>query len=188
MNLYAHIDCNNFYASCKRVFNLSLIGRPVIILSNNDGCAIARSEEAKDIGIKMGVPAFKIKHLIEKYNIAVFSANFELYGDMSNMVITILSKFSPKMEIYSIDECFLILKGIEKNINEYAFDFIHLDENLVKENLTSVGLLLMRNLKRIPSIRLDKFKDRKSIAITCDFDKDEGKFGRYREKSIYFCL
>ena len=109
MNLYAHIDCNNFYASCERVFNPSLIRRPVIVLSNNDGCAIARSQEAKDIGVKMGVPAFKIKHLIEKHNIAVFSANFELYGDMSNRVMTILSGFSPEMEIYSIDECFLSL-------------------------------------------------------------------------------
>ena len=87
---FAHIDCNNFYASCERTFNPSLNGRPVIVLSNNDGCAIARSNEAKALGIKMGEPAFKIKDIIEQHNVAVFSANFQLYGDMSSRVMTIL--------------------------------------------------------------------------------------------------
>lgn len=119
---FAHIDCNNFYASCERVFNPSLIGRPVIVLSNNDGCAIARSNEAKALGVKMGEPAFKIKELIEEHNIAVFSANFELYGDMSNRVMTILSGFSPSQEIYSIDECFLDLEGINVDLRAYGLE------------------------------------------------------------------
>ena len=119
---FVHIDCNNFYASCERVFNPALIGKPVIVLSNNDGCAIARSNEAKALGIKMGQPAFEIKDLIEKNNVAVFSANFELYGDMSNRVMTILSHFSPLQEIYSIDECFLDLEGINVDMRAYGLE------------------------------------------------------------------
>lgn len=83
--MFALVDCNNFYASCERVFNPSLIGKPVVVLSNNDGCVIARSNEAKAIGIKMAQPAFHIKELIEKHHVAVFSSNYALYGDMSNV-------------------------------------------------------------------------------------------------------
>lgn len=119
---FAHIDCNNFYASCERVFNPSLIGKPVIVLSNNDGCAIARSNEAKALSIKMGEPAFKIKDIIEQHDVAVFSANFELYGDMSNRVMTILGSYSPAQEIYSIDECFLDLEGISGDLRDYCLE------------------------------------------------------------------
>ncbi|MBP6430002.1 MAG: SOS mutagenesis and repair protein UmuC, partial [Bacteroidales bacterium] len=122
MALFAHIDCNNFYASCERVFNPSLIGVPVIVLSNNDGCAIARSQEAKDLGIKMGEPFFKFKSLVEDNKISVFSANFELYGDMSNRVMTIASQYSPDVEIYSIDECFLNLEGVSDNPRNYCLE------------------------------------------------------------------
>lgn len=122
---FAHIDCNNFYASCERTFNPSLNGRPVIVLSNNDGCAIARSNEAKALGIKMGEPAFKIKDIIEQHNVAVFSANFQLYGDMSSRVMTILGGFSPLQEIYSIDECFLDLEGINVDLKAYGLEMKH---------------------------------------------------------------
>ncbi|MDA1009193.1 MAG: Y-family DNA polymerase [Bacteroidetes bacterium] len=101
------MDCNNFYASCERVFNPKIENKPVIVLSNNDGCVIARSNEAKALGIKMGEPAFKLKNLIEKYNINVFSTNFALYGDLSKRVMNIMSTEVEKMEIYSIDEAFL---------------------------------------------------------------------------------
>jgi len=111
--MFALIDCNNFYASCERVFNPSLNGKPVVVLSNNDGCVIARSNEAKEVGIPMGAPAFKIKDLVERYGVAVFSSNFALYGDMSHRVMSVLSGFSPKMEIYSIDEAFLDFSGFE---------------------------------------------------------------------------
>lgn len=104
--MYALIDCNNFYASCERVFNPSLNGRPIVVLSNNDGCVIARSNEAKALGIPMGAPAFQHKEVFERYQIQVFSANFPLYGDMSHRVMNILSTYTPKQEIYSIDECF----------------------------------------------------------------------------------
>ena len=109
------VDCNSFYASCEKVFDPTLENKAVVVLSNNDGCIIARSKEAKEAGIKMGEPAFKIKELIEKYNVQVFSANFVLYGDMSQRVMNVLSKFSPDIEIYSIDEAFLDLSGIPEN-------------------------------------------------------------------------
>jgi DNA polymerase V len=117
----ALVDCNNFYVSCERVFNPALIGKPVIVLSNNDGCAVARSQEAKDLGIAMGVPVFKIKSKIEKHSIEVFSSNYVLYGDMSARVMAILSNFSPQVEIYSIDEAFLDLSWLSgEQLREYA--------------------------------------------------------------------
>ncbi len=111
--MFALIDCNNFYASCERVFNPSLNGKPVVVLSNNDGCVIARSNEAKALGVPMGAPAFKFKDLMESGEVHVFSSNFALYGDMSNRVMTILGSFCPNMEIYSIDEAFLDFSGFE---------------------------------------------------------------------------
>ncbi|HVE57508.1 MAG TPA: Y-family DNA polymerase [Pyrinomonadaceae bacterium] len=107
--MIAHIDVNNFYVSCERVFVPKLEHRPVVVLSNNDGCVIARSNEAKFLGIKMGTPYFKIDYLIEKENLAVFSSNYELYGDMSSRVMEALEMFSPKTEVYSIDEAFVEL-------------------------------------------------------------------------------
>jgi DNA polymerase V len=105
------IDCNNFYVSCERVFRPDILTRPVIILSNNDGCAVSRSNEAKALGIKMGVPAFKIRDQVKEHGIEVFSSNYVLYADMSNRVMSILSEYSPVQEIYSIDESFLDLTG-----------------------------------------------------------------------------
>lgn len=109
MPVFALVDCNNFYVSCERVFNPGLAHRPVIVLSNNDGCAVARSNEAKALGITMGVPVFKIRHLIDLHDVQVFSSNYALYGDMSGRVMQTLSTFAPAMEIYSIDEAFLSL-------------------------------------------------------------------------------
>ncbi len=108
----ALVDCNNFYASCERLFNPSLNGKPVVVLSNNDGCAIARSNEAKALGIGMGEPYFKWKHLIETQGVKVFSANFALYGDMSRRVMATLQQFTPNIEIYSIDEAFMSLDDL----------------------------------------------------------------------------
>lgn len=119
-NRIALVDCNNFYASCERVFNPKLNDRPIVVLSNNDGVIIARSEEAKALGIKMGDPFFKVEQLIKQKKIAVFSSNYTLYGDLSARVMTTLEQFSPEVEIYSIDEAFLNLTGIElANQTEY---------------------------------------------------------------------
>lgn len=111
--MFALIDCNNFYASCERVFRPDLIGKPVVVLSNNDGCVIARSNEAKAVGVPMGAPAFEYESLFNQHQVQVFSANFALYGDMSNRVMDILSEYTPEMEIYSIDEAFLKFEGFK---------------------------------------------------------------------------
>ena len=109
--MFALIDGNNFYASCERVFNPLLNNVPIIILSNNDGCIIARSNEAKAFGIKMGAPYHEMKQLIIKHGVKAFSSNYTLYGDMSARMMNTLSQFSPEIEVYSIDECFLGING-----------------------------------------------------------------------------
>ena len=111
--MIALADCNNFYVSCERVFRPSLERRPVIVLSNNDGCAVARSDEAKALGIPMGAPYHQIKKCCERNGVVVFSSNYELYGDMSRRVTSVLSRFVPELEIYSIDESFLNMKGLD---------------------------------------------------------------------------
>ena len=119
--MFALADCNNFFASCERVFRPDLQGKPVIVLSNNDGCAVARSNEAKALGIKMGDPFFKIRHIVERHNVAVFSGNMALYGDMSQRVRWVLEEFAPAVEVYSIDEAFLDLRGVQGiDFDEYA--------------------------------------------------------------------
>lgn len=111
--MFALADCNNFFVSCERVFDPSLEGRPVIVLSNNDGCAIARSNEAKALGIRMGAPYFKIRDIVERHRVAVFSGNMALYGDMSRRVHDTLREMIPSVEVYSVDEAFLDLRGLD---------------------------------------------------------------------------
>lgn len=119
--LFALVDCNNFYASCERVFRPDLEGKPIIVLSNNDGCVIARSAEAKALGIPMGAPAFEMEELITKNKVFVFSSNYALYGDLSQRVMGVLSQMSPDIEIYSIDEAFLRIDSIRLySPEEYA--------------------------------------------------------------------
>ncbi|MEY3599658.1 MAG: hypothetical protein RLZZ463_435, partial [Bacteroidota bacterium] len=111
--MYALVDCNNFYASCERVFKPELIGKPVVVLSNNDGCVIARSSEAKPF-VPMGAVAFKYREVFAQHDIRVFSSNYALYGDMSHRVMEVLRQFSPEVEVYSIDEAFLKFTGFEQ--------------------------------------------------------------------------
>ena len=121
--MFALVDCNNFYASCERVFQPQLRSTPIAILSNNDGCVIARSDEAKNLGLPMGVPAFKYKLFFKENSIEVFSSNYPLYGDMSSRVMSILRQFSPDVEVYSIDEAFLTLNTIENdNLNKLGHE------------------------------------------------------------------
>lgn len=120
MNWYALADCNNFYASCERVFNPALRLRPVVVLSNNDGCVVARSNEAKDLGIPMGVPLFQIRELVRKHGVAVYSSNYALYGDMSRRVMSILQKHCADVEVYSIDEAFMILDHYGWGAGQYT--------------------------------------------------------------------
>ncbi|MCX6172220.1 MAG: Y-family DNA polymerase [Flavobacterium sp.] len=119
--MYALVDCNNFYASCERVFQPQLNGKPIVILSNNDGCVISRSYEAKDLGIAMGAPEFKIRQELKQNKVHVFSSNYALYGDLSNRVMKILESFTPNVEVYSIDEAFLNFDGMKiKDYHEYG--------------------------------------------------------------------
>ena len=149
--MYALADCNNFFVSCERVFRPELNGRPVIVLSNNDGCAIARSNEAKALGIGMGAPLFKIRDIVERHNVAVFSGNHSLYGDMSRRVRMTLREFVPHVEVYSIDEAFLDLSGME------GVDFDALAKQISRRCLkntgipVSVGIAPTRTLAKIAS-------------------------------------
>ena len=171
--MYAIIDCNNFYASCERVFNPKLNDKPVIVLSNNDGCVIARSNESKRLGIKMGVPAFKIKHIINKHNINVFSTNFSLYGDMSKRVINTISTFDIKMEIYSIDEVFL-------DISEFKYHEINDLLNEIKNKIlkwtgipVSIGAARTKTLAKAANYISKRSKKHKGIFIINDFNRKQ---------------
>ncbi|CAM3883112.1 translesion error-prone DNA polymerase V subunit UmuC [Rheinheimera salexigens] len=111
--VFALVDCNNFYASCEKLFRPDLTDKPVVVLSNNDGCVVARSKEAKKLGIKMGVPVFQIRELIQKHGVVAFSSNYALYADMSQRVMNTLESLAPRVEVYSIDESFLDLTGVD---------------------------------------------------------------------------
>ncbi|HYF02042.1 MAG TPA: translesion error-prone DNA polymerase V subunit UmuC [Patescibacteria group bacterium] len=119
MKALALVDCNSFYVSCERAFNPRLIGKPIVVLSNNDGCVISRSDEAKALGIQMGEAFFVYRDLFKKHDVAVYSSNYALYGDMSHRVMSALKTLAPEVEIYSIDEAFLNLTGV-KNLDEHA--------------------------------------------------------------------
>jgi len=123
------VDCNNFYVSCERVFNPISIGRPTVVLSNNDGCVIARSQEAKALGIKMGEPFFQKKDFMEEHRFCVYSSNYNLYGDMSDRVMSTIRKYANEVEVYSIDECFVDFSNISSN---ELLDRLHFIRNEVK--------------------------------------------------------
>jgi DNA polymerase V len=114
--MYALVDCNNFYVSCERVFQPQLNNKPVVVLSNNDGCVISRSNEAKQLGISMGAPEFQLREKIKANGIHVFSSNYALYGDLSDRVMRLLTHFTPNVEVYSIDEAFLNFEGMKSLI------------------------------------------------------------------------
>ena len=116
----ALIDCNNFYVSCERLFDTSLHGIPVIVLSNNDGCAVARSDEAKALGIKMGAPAFKMRDFMQRHGVKALSSNYTLYGDLSARVTQVLHSYSPRLDVYSIDETFVDLSGFGDRMEAHA--------------------------------------------------------------------
>jgi DNA polymerase V len=121
-NKIALVDCNSFYVSCERLFNPSIVKKPVVVLSSNDGCVISRSTEAKALGIKMGEPYFKVERIVKENDVKIFSTNFALYGDISRRVMKTLKQFSPQMEIYSIDEAFLDLTSVKnENLLEHGY-------------------------------------------------------------------
>ncbi|MCC7534421.1 MAG: Y-family DNA polymerase [Bacteroidia bacterium] len=169
--MFALIDCNNFYASCERVFRPDLNGKPIVVLSNNDGCVIARSNEAKAIGIPMGAAAFEYEQMFIYNNVQVFSANFALYGDMSNRVMNLLAEYSPEMEIYSIDECFLKLSGFDYyNLQTYG--------EQMRNKVTkwtgipiSIGIAPTKALAKLANRIAKKFPNRTQSVYTIDTDE-----------------
>lgn len=170
--MFALVDCNNFYASCQRVFEPHLIGKPVVILSNNDGCVIARSNEAKALGIPMGAPAFEFKKLFEENKVFVFSSNYALYGDMSSRVMNILATFTSDIEVYSIDEAFLKFKGFDLfNLDEYGLKI----QKTVTKNTgipVSVGFAPTKALTKVANKIAKKFPERtKSVYVIDDEEK-----------------
>lgn len=179
--MIALVDCNNFYASCERAFNPNWNNRPVVVLSNNDGCVIARSNEAKALGIKMGVPAYQIKNEIERYGIGVFSSNYTLYGDMSNRVMTMLSSYSPNIEVYSIDECFLDFSGFERyDLKEYGEDIVR---TVTKGTgiPVSMGIAPTKTLAKVANKFAKKYKGYKGV---CIIDTEEKRIEALKRTEI----
>jgi DNA polymerase V len=152
----AIVDCNNFYASCERIFNPKLAGKPIIVLSNNDGVIVALSNEAKQIGIKGFMPLFKVQDLVKKYDVAVFSSNYTLYGDISHRIMTTLEQFSPNVEIYSVDEAFIYLDGMSnKDLTAYSHEI----RNTIKKWIgipVSVGIAETKTLAKLANRRAKK--------------------------------
>lgn len=177
--MYALIDCNNFFVSCERVFNPALNNRPVVVLSNNDGCVISRSNEAKALGIKMGVPFFQIKELVKQYNVGVYSTNFTLYGDMSDRVMNTLSNLVPEMEVYSVDEAFLHLHGIE-DVASYSK---HIIRTVTKNTgiSASIGVASTKTLGKIANHFAKKYKTYNNV---CIIDSEEKRIKALQKTPI----
>lgn len=164
--MFALVDCNNFYASCERVFQPQLNNKPVAILSNNDGCVISRSDEAKVLKLPMGAPAFKYEAFFKANNIHVFSSNYPLYGDMSSRVMNVLAQFTPDIEVYSIDEAFLKFEGFEHyDLNAYG---LQIRQRVLKWTgiPTSVGIAPTKALSKVANKVARKFpKQTKGVYV-----------------------
>lgn len=169
--MYALVDCNNFYASCERVFQPKFNGKPVAILSNNDGCVISRSNEAKAAGVPMGAPAFQIKELVKEKNVTLFSSNYPLYGDLSNRVMSILGQFTPNLEIYSIDEAFLNFDGM--NILDYHDYGLQMKSRIQKwvGIPVCIGFAETKALSKVANKIAKKFQDRTKGVYVIDSEE-----------------
>jgi DNA polymerase V len=183
--IFALVDCNNFYASCERVFNPKLNGRPIVVLSNNDGCVVARSNEAKALGIGMGVPEFQIRPLLRAHRVHVFSSNYTLYGDMSQRVMETLEQFSPDVEVYSIDEAFLSLVGFERrNLVEHG----RLIRRAVKQWTgipVSVGIAETKTLAKIANRIAKRTPDTGGVFDLLACPDREALFGRVAVEDVW---
>lgn len=163
--MYALVDCNNFFVSCERAFQPELEGRPVVVLSNNDGCVVARSNESKALGIPMGTPFFKVKHLVDQGKLEVRSSNYTLYGDLSARVMSLLAEVAPKLEVYSIDEAFMNMDGVR---NE---DLPVICRDLIKKIRkwtgvpVSIGIAETKTLSKVANHFAKKYKGYKGVCI-----------------------
>lgn len=168
----ALVDCNNFYVSCERLFQPQLEGRPVVVLSNNDGCVVSRSQEVKDLGVGMAVPWFQLKDIAKRHGIVAFSSNYTLYADLSNRVMSLLAQFTPDQEIYSIDESFLDLTGISADLTAYG----HQIRQTVRQCVgipVCVGIASSKTLAKLANHVAKKQPQYQSV---CDFNRmtDDG--------------
>lgn len=171
--MYAIVDCNSFYCSCERVFQPALEDRPVVVLSNNDGCIISRSDEAKDLGVEMAGPYFKAKHLIEKNNVGVFSSNYNLYGDMSRRVMDVLRLLTGKdnVEVYSVDEAFINLFFLPQNkLRDFAFELRTTIEKWTGIKV-SVGVAPTKTLAKLANGIAKKYKKQTECIAVLDSDE-----------------
>lgn len=163
--MYALVDCNNFFVSCERAFQPELEGRPVVVLSNNDGCVVARSNESKALGIPMGTPFFKVKHLVDQGKLEVRSSNYTLYGDLSARVMSLLAEVAPKLEVYSIDEAFMNMDGVR---NE---DLPVICRDLIKKIRkwtgvpVSIGIAETKTLSKVANHFAKKYKGYKGVCV-----------------------
>ena len=167
--MYALVDCNNFFVSCERVFQPQLEGRPVVVLSNNDGCVVARSNESKAMGIKMGTPFFQVRHYVDNGALEVRSSNYALYGDLSDRVMSILAEAVPRIEIYSIDEAYLHLEGIsQEQIPQLCRSLVEKIRKWVGIPV-SIGVAPTKTLAKIASHFAKTYKGYKGV---CMIDTD----------------
>lgn len=163
--MYALVDCNNFFVSCERAFQPELEGRPVVVLSNNDGCVVARSNESKAMGIKMGTPYFKVKYLVDQGKLVVRSSNYTLYGDLSARVMSLLSEVAPKLEVYSIDEAFMNMDGIREEV------LPGICRDLIKRIRrwtgipVSIGIASTKTLGKVANHFAKKYKGYKGVCV-----------------------
>lgn len=169
--MYALVDCNNFYASCERVFQPKLNGKPIVVLSNNDGCIISRSDEAKALNIPMGAPEFKVREQLKEKEVKVFSSNYALYGDLSNRVMAILAQFTPNVEIYSIDEAFLNFDGITiLDFQDFGLDI----KNRIRKWVgipVCVGFAPTKALSKVANKIARKFPEKTQGVYTIDSEE-----------------
>lgn len=181
--MYGLIDCNNFYASCERVFNPKLEGKPIVVLSNNDGCVIARSNEAKAIGIPMGEPAFKIEHYLKNHDVIVYSSNYALYGDMSRRVMRTIQHFVKDVEIYSIDEAFVSLHGF-RNLPDFVTDL----RKTVKQWTgipISIGVAPTKTLSKVANKMAKKSKLTPGICVLQNQDEINDILSKFEIEDIW---
>ena len=173
--MYALVDCNNFYASCERLFQPHLVGKPVAILSNNDGCIISRSDEAKALGIPMGAPEFQVRDVLRQHQVQVFSSNYALYGDLSSRVMDILRQFTPNLEVYSIDEAFLHFDGM--TISDYHDYGLQMKERIRKwvSIPVCVGVAPTKALSKVANKIAKKFPEKTNGVYVIDTDEKRNK-------------
>lgn len=178
--MYALVDCNNFFVSCERVFRPDLRDKPVVVLSGNDGCVVARSNEVKKLGIKMGVPFYQIKNEVDKYGIVHFSSNFALYGDLSSRIMRILSRYTDDLQQYSIDEAFMDLSYIPDSAEAKT-----LCERIRAEILkgigvpVSIGIAPTKTLCKVASHYAKKFAGYKGVCVIDNEEKRRKALSRY---------